>query len=452
MIKFLSTYINAGHTRTVAAKKNVAALIIIKGVGILISLILVPLTINYINSSTYGIWLTISSIIAWLSFFNIGLNNGLRNKFAEAKANNDLELAKRYVSTTYALLTLIFIPLLLVFIIANQWLDWSKILNVSHEMNRELAIVSLIIVGYFCLKFILSTVNIILLADQKPAGEALRSLVEQLVSLIIIYVLIKLTKGSLLYLSLALCLGPLAVLVYFNIALFSNRYKSVRPQISSIDFHLSKDLLGLGMKFFIIQIAGIIQFQTSNFIIIKYFGPDDVTAYNIAFKYFGVLMMGMGVIVAPLWSAVTEAYTQRDRSWIMAAVKRYFSLALVLGLVGVIMLLGSSKIYDLWIGEGVVDISFSISFCMLIFAFLNMIGSIYVGVLNGIGALKIQSIVSMLSPVIFILLVFLFVRVLKWGVYSVIIASVLANFNAYIIAPIQYNQIFKRNKWNIWIE
>mgnify|MGYP000199442594 FL=1 len=50
---------------------------------------LIPITINYVNADNYGIWLTVSSIISWMSFFDIGINNGLKNKFAEAKAMNN---------------------------------------------------------------------------------------------------------------------------------------------------------------------------------------------------------------------------------------------------------------------------------------------------------------------------------------------------------------------------
>ena len=54
----------------------------------LISLLLVPLTIDYLNPTQYGIWITLMSVIAWFNFFDIGLGNGLRNKFATAKAEN----------------------------------------------------------------------------------------------------------------------------------------------------------------------------------------------------------------------------------------------------------------------------------------------------------------------------------------------------------------------------
>ncbi len=124
------SFLNQGHERSINAKKNIIASFVIKGLSILISLILVPLTINYVNPSRYGIWLTISSIVVWFSFFDIGLTQGLRNKFAEARAKNDDSIAQVYVSTTFAILSLIFFVIWCIFFMFNNYLNWDKILNI----------------------------------------------------------------------------------------------------------------------------------------------------------------------------------------------------------------------------------------------------------------------------------------------------------------------------------
>ena len=93
-IEKLKSYINGGSERTVKAKKNVLYMVVYKGVSILAGLLLVPMTINYVDSENYGIWLTLSSMIAWMSFFDIGINNGLKNKLAEALARKDYMLGQ----------------------------------------------------------------------------------------------------------------------------------------------------------------------------------------------------------------------------------------------------------------------------------------------------------------------------------------------------------------------
>ena len=56
-----------GNSRSIIVKKNIIASFFLKCISILVSLQVVPLTITYINPTKYGIWLTLSSIIAWLS-------------------------------------------------------------------------------------------------------------------------------------------------------------------------------------------------------------------------------------------------------------------------------------------------------------------------------------------------------------------------------------------------
>lgn len=63
----IDIYLKKGNERNVLAKRNIIASFGIKIIGIIISLILVPMTVNYVSSAQYGLWLTISSIVAWIS-------------------------------------------------------------------------------------------------------------------------------------------------------------------------------------------------------------------------------------------------------------------------------------------------------------------------------------------------------------------------------------------------
>ena len=71
----LKDILNKGSERSIVVKRNIAGSVVIKGVNILISLLLIPLTIGYINNEIYGIWLTLATIINWISFFDIGLGS-----------------------------------------------------------------------------------------------------------------------------------------------------------------------------------------------------------------------------------------------------------------------------------------------------------------------------------------------------------------------------------------
>jgi O-antigen/teichoic acid export membrane protein len=451
-LAFLNNIISKGHHRSVKAKKNIVALFFIKGISIATSLIVVPLTLNYINPSRYGIWLTLSSIVAWFSFFEIGLTGSLRNKFAEAKAKGEDNLAQIYVSTTYAILTLIFTIFWVIFLVANHFLNWARILNVSESMQSEISTLAIIVFSYFCLQFVLRIITTLIVANQQPAKSSLIDLLGQIVSFVFIVILVKTTEGSLIKLGIALCLSPILVLIGANLFLFNGLFKKYRPSFSKIKFSYAKDLFNLGLVFFIIQVAGIIQYQTANIIIAQNFGTADVTSYNIVYKYFGVLSMVFMIFLEPFWSASTEAYLKNDIQWIKNGIRRYNQLNIVMIVVGCVMLMLSEKVYRLWLGEGKVIIGFYLSLWGFLYFVVTMFALKYVYFLNGINALRIQFWACIISPLVYIAVAIILIKYYKMGVYALFIASIIANFNGYILSPLQYHMVINKNKKGIWVK
>jgi len=449
MISFFRNYFNQGHERSIKAKKNIFFLGLIKLLGILISLLLVPIAINYLDKHYYGIWLTVSSIVAWLALFDVGLSNGMKNKFAEAVAQGEEQKAKIYVSTTYFFLFVIFFCLWLVFLFANNYIDWCALLKISKEHSQEVQTLVFIVISYFCVLFILRTINALLTANQQPAKASFFDTLGQLLAFLTIFILTKTTQGSLVYLGLGLTIPPLIVYLIANIYLFQGMFKKYIPSLKCVKIDYFKDIFGLSFKFFIIQMAALIQYQTANIIIARYFSMENVADYNIVYKYFNVLLMGFMILLTPFWSASTEAFSKKDFNWITNAIKRYKQLLLVFIGIGIILLFGSSLFYNFWIGE-IVSIPFIMSFWCLIYMLTTMYGAIYVHLLNGIGAVKIQYYSSLATPILFILLCWFFFSHLQLGIYSLFIASVICNINGILFAPFQYRQIFIKGKGGIW--
>ena len=196
-MSIIKNFILRGNTRSVIVKKNIIGSFLLKCISILISLQVVPLTINFINSTQYGIWLTLSSIIAWLSYFDFGFAHGFRNRFAESKAKNDMELAKKYVSTTYAVLFIIFSLILFIVLIADYFINWSDILKIDIAYNEELKVVFGILACFFCMQIVAGVFTTMLVADQKSAYSSCIQTSGQFLAFICIWILTKTIDGSL---------------------------------------------------------------------------------------------------------------------------------------------------------------------------------------------------------------------------------------------------------------
>ena len=158
MIKIINRLFR-GHERTVRAKKNIYASLIIKGISIIIGFLMIRVTLNYLDQTSYGIWLTVASFLTWFTFFEIGLGSGLQNKLAEALALKDYKLAKIYVSSTYAILTVIIFIVAVIFFIANFFIDWTIILNTDSDMLKELTSMTFIVFGFFFLTFVIKLIS-----------------------------------------------------------------------------------------------------------------------------------------------------------------------------------------------------------------------------------------------------------------------------------------------------
>ena len=452
MINKLKKFITEGNKRSVEAKKNVIGSMLIKVMSIAISLVMVPMTIHYINPTQYGIWLTMSSMVAWISFFDIGFTQGLRNRFAEAKAKGNRELAKTYVSTAYFFIGIIFITIWVILLLVNQFIDWGRLLNINEKAAHEVSVLAYIIFSYFCFQFVFKIITTILIADQKPAKAVMLDLFGQFLSLIAIYILTKLTSGSLIYLALALGVAPTLVIIGANLYFFKTKYKDYAPSLRFVKKKYAKDIMALGFKFFILQIAAIVQYQTILFLIAHYFDPLQVTSYNIAYKYFGILQMGFMILVSPLWSGVTDAYNSGDIEWIRNAVTKYLYILIPFILTGAAMLAISKPIYDLWLGENVVIVPFTISLLCYVFISTTLFAYIFVFVINGIGALQIQFYSSIITSIAFVALSMILIKHFHFGVESILISSIVSNLFGLIIAPIQYYQIIiKRKQAGIWL-
>jgi len=439
----LKKYFDRGDARSVKALKNIIFSFIIKGVSIVVNLALIPLTINYLSPIKYGVWLTISSTLAWINFFDIGLGHGLRNKLAEALAHNEIGKAKSYVSTAYISISLLCAVLFLLFAVINQFIDWNAVLNIPEHIDESMRLIALIVFSMFSIQFVLQLINSILLGNQQPAKVSMNNVISNLIVLLGVFLLIKFTIGSLFYIAFLFSFVPVIVLLVVNIYYFRSQFKEYSPEIKYFDFAALKNVLNLGVKFFIIQISVLIFYATTNFLICNYLGsPELVTPYNVAFRYFGVITMVFSIITSPSWSASTEAYAKQDYVWIRKMIKKLVGIWIGMAVLAVLMLLFSDFAYHWWIGSKV-KVDFKISLCMMLYVMAVSFGNIFILVLNGIGKIKLQMIVNVIGMLAFIPLSYFLAVTMKLGVPGIIISTIICSLYGPLIAPFEVKRRLK---------
>lgn len=445
-IKNIKDYFN-NNDRSKKIQANVVGSIFLKGISIFLSLLVVPLTINYISPYQYGVWITISSIIGWLSFFDIGFGNGLKNKFVEAVTTGKLKLARIYVSTTYTILGLIILLIWAGSILISKFVNWATFLNVKGINNEELFYVMMIVLSTFAFQFVLGLINTILSALQKPVITSLINVISQFLVLIGIYILSKTTAGSILNLSLLNGIVNTLVLVIFSVYLFKTSLKNYIPSFQYVRFRYAKGLLTLGLNFFILQIISIIYYETNNIIITKTLSPLDVTIYNLAFKYLSIIGMFFSIIISPFWSAFIEARVLNDISWMRLVRKKLYKIFALFLLATIVLVLCSSFIYNIWFGKSV-TVPFLLTMYLGIWQIFNMWNSLHSTLIYGFGKIRLQIIASLSVGIVNVPLTIFFCQM--WGLNGVVVSQVILAMSIAWIGPVQLNLLFNKNAKRIW--
>lgn len=438
-----------GDSRTARAKKNILASILLKGVDSFVYLLLVPVTLGYLNPYEYGIWLTLNSILMWINSFDIGLGNGMRNKLAIAMANGDKKLGRIYVSTTFFMLVMLMGALITVGTLCEPFIDWYDILSTSPAMVPHLDEIVYVAFAIFCLNFIFKFIGNVYLALQLPAVNNLMGVIGHLLSLIIIFILTKTTTGSLFWVAVAYSASPLLVYLIAYPITFCKIYPDLLPSIKQFRWSYLKDLFNIGVQFFLLQLSGILLFAFANLLISHLFGPENVTPYNIAYRYFSLVPMVMNIIIAPMWSATTEAYAKGDIDWIKRTMNSINKI-LILATAGlVVMVIISRFIYHIWVGNEV-EIPYSLSSLMALYIAILVWSLAYSNFLNGLSKLRLQTINTVAVALLFCPVCYFLGR--DFGIVGVVTGMCVLNIPGVILNIIQFKKLITDTAKGIWIK
>lgn len=435
--------------RSERAKKNIIILFIIHIFNFLSLLAIVPVTINYLGEIEYGIWLTLASILSWLINLDFGIGNGLRNKLAEAIALNDFKLARIYVSTAYAVFTIGISLSAIIYLIIHGFLNWANILNAPNNYLSLLNTLVLYVIILFLVQFLLKLLTSIINADQKPALNGALSLIINSFTLFTVIFLSKVAEPSLFLYGIIASVIPILVFGVASIYLFRGHYKIISPSIKYLNFKYSSSLIKLGLQFFVIQISSLIVFTTGNIIIAQLFGPKEVVTYNVAYKYFYMVPLVFNVILAPFWSAFTDAYVKEENDWIKNAIKKLIIIWGIFSLITLGMIIFSDFAYLIWVGEQI-EVPFKLSIATGIFVMIANWNNIFAYFINGVGKIRLALYYSIFTALINIPLSILLAKNFGLGVTGVMVSTNVCLIFASIWAPIQYNKIINKKATGIW--
>lgn len=441
--------ITTGNERSVKVKKNFIASLGIKGVSIAVTFFLVPITLGYVSEELYGIWLILSSLLMMIHYFDVGFTLGLKNKLTEAIAAKDFERGKQLVSTTYAMMILIFIPLGIILEIATPFLPWAHWFNAPEKFNTEITSALQVMFVCVCLQMIANTLVSVLSAYQRTAIASLFPVLGNVVSLVIIILLTKFTEPSLTKLAFAISTMPVLVLVIASLWLYRTTYKDISPSIKNVRFSLIKEIFGLGAKFFIIQIQMIVVSQAANIFISNFSSPIEVANYNVAHRYLNVAVMVFTILLTPIWPAFTDAYANKDFVWLRNIYEKLKKILLFTFGIIILLVIASPFIYKLWIGNKM-HIPLIMTSAVALYVMALSWNTFQTILINGFGTVKLQTYITLAGLVIYIPLALLLGKLL--GAIGVILSMATIYLLYAPVFAIQLKKLINDKASGLWAQ
>ena len=424
---------------------NIKYSFVVKFIHILTNLYLVKLAIDLSGESNYGLWLTFLSIFTWFSCIDVGLNNSFRSELTKAFDAENNQLFNRITAQMFSqslvhyLFVLVIVSAIIIsFPIENFFSD-------QHTMGKwEFKSLLLVCFGIYFGHFVLFTTNSILLSIHKAKESFFWLFFQSAITLVILFAFkFSSTDLNLVEISISFCIGPLiswlAATFYYKKKL---NFSLWEPNQSNVWY--SRILKSTKTNhFFLIQLATLTFFSADNLIIMKLISASEVASYQVAFKYFNIIIVAFNIVLVPFWSAFSSADNNDSQHWISKKLKQLMALWFLFVLGAIAMLFISNTVYELWIGN-----NFAVSMWLNIAAALFILqiiwNTIFSNYLNSIEKVKSQMIFLIIGAVVNIPLSIYFGNL--YGASGIIFTTCFCLLPLSILMPIESFRSLSKKK------
>ncbi|WP_288759805.1 hypothetical protein [uncultured Veillonella sp.] len=378
-------------------RKNIILSVVFKGLSVGLSLLLLPLTVNYLSKVEYGIWVTLLGVLSWVNYLDIGIGPGLRNKLTESVSLGDMKAFRSYLSSGIAMIGGICFCIFIIFLGGLQIINLNAFLN-TNDINGYLLYYSTLYTGIIVLLlFFFSIMDQVYNAFQKTALPGMVGVIQSILMLGMVYYLTYFNYRSMLYFIIAF--GFSALISKLGICIwFFSKHKQLLPHYNLINSSHMKGLVTLSGKFMLLNLTCIFIYSSANFMITLRLGPEFVRDFDVVFRVFYFISTLYFFMFNPLWSAYTDAYVKKDFIWIQKTLKRTTLLIIPVSVVVVVVGLNINFITKLWTGLEL-DIPGSLPITIGFYT----IGLYWLAnwnyFINGSGLVNIEIIVSVIAAV-----------------------------------------------------
>ena len=402
------------------------ASVMARAVTVFTSLLTVRLTIQYLGTERYGLWMTVTSVVSLLTFADLGIGNGLLNAIAEARGRDDVESVHKYASTAFFVLLGIATLLLGIFACVYPFVPWPRMFNVSSPIAvREAGPAVIVFLVCFLTNIPLDVVQRVQTGHQEGYLANFWMIVGNLTGLGCL-IMVMHRNGGLPWLIFAILGGQILGVLGNWVQEFGFARPELLPEWAYWDKTSARKILSTGAVFFLLQVCGAFTLPLDYIIITQIFGPEAVTQYSVPMRLFVLLASVANMFVIPLWPAYGEAFARGDSKWVKSTFFHSIGYSmLVFGPAALGLAAFGKLIVRIWVGPQIHP-SWALLSGMAGFAILNIFYTSISTFLCGVNKLKFQTIIALTQAIIAAVLKIVLAK--AFGLPGVIWATVVTAF------------------------
>lgn len=321
-----------------------------KGITLLTTVALLPISFRYLGAERYGLWMTITSFVLFLGFADLGIGNGLTVRIAQADGIDDQKRSAVLVSAAFYFLLPLSAVLSLTAIGVIHSIDLGALYGIRSPLaSGEAAQATLFLLACTFAAMPLSVVLRVQTGLQQGFVADIWNAAGNLLGLIAVILVIR-KSGGLPAMVLAMAGMPQVITLCNWVVQFFFVRPSLRPRLRLFCPNIALSLLAMGGMFFVQQCFGLIYYVSDNLVIARTMGSIEVARYALVQRLFSI-GFATQYLVTPLWPAVGEALARRDFAWASQTARRAILFTVTVGLLfSVPLLLSSRYLITLWSG------------------------------------------------------------------------------------------------------
>lgn len=307
------------------------------GIAVLITL---PMARQALPSELFGVWMMLSALLAFMSFADLGIGNGVLNRATRAKASGDRDELRRTLTAGYACTGGIGAVLIL------MWLLWSRFAAeptsvagaISPEYRADVMAALAAFVAVLAVNIPASLIQRVQLGMQQGYWNGIAQFCGAM--LMLAAVLLTLRHGGGVAALVLATLGVQAGVNILNTLVWLWHQQLLGPALWRSAWHAStaRSLLQAGGMFFLLQLAAAFAFQSDAIVITQTLGQVAYGDFAVVQKLFLFVSMLLSAAMVGLWPAFGDAIARKDMDWALKALRRGVTIAAGIATVSVTVL------------------------------------------------------------------------------------------------------------------